>query len=341
MADRGRRGTSGFDILSRLRASFAILLGILIVGTAGYMLIQGWSLLDALYMTVITVATVGFREVHALSPVGRVFTILLVLSGIGALGYAVGVVVEFMVEGHLRGIFEVRRLESRLAKMEGHFILCGYGRVGSEVAESFSSAGADFVVIELDAERCREAIEAGHLCLRGDATEDEVLREAGIEQAKGLVCAVDTDADNVFVVLSARTLKPDIMIVARANEEESEAKLEKAGANRVLSPSAIGGRRMANMLVRPVVSDYLDFVTHGDNLEFHLEEVGISPDSEIASQTIGEAHLRTRAGVLVLAVRKPDGHFDTNPSSGTKIETDDKLVVIGTDEQIEALKQLV
>jgi len=330
-----------FSILRRLKAALLVLAAILVIGTVGYMLIEGFVFIDAFYMTVITVATVGFEEVHQLSQAGELFTILIILLGVGALGYTVGVVAEFMVEGHLLGLVEVRRLETRLSELKDHYILCGYGRVGEEVARSFSDARVPFVVIEMKDERVAECVGEGNLCFKGDATQDEVLTRAGIERARGLVCAVDTDADNVFVVLSARTLNPQIMIVARSNEVESEAKLAKAGADRVLSPAAIDGRRMANLLVKPVISDYLDFVTHGNNLEFHLEEVTVSPDSELASKTIGEAHLRAKAGVLILAVRKPDGRFDTNPSSSTLLETGDSLVAIGTDEQVEAFKRMV
>lgn len=328
-------------IIRRLALAFLLLGGILVAGIVGYMLIEGWGAIDALYMTVITVATVGFREVHPLSSAGRLFTIGLILSGIGALGYAVGVTVEFMVEGHLLGMVEMRRTERKLSSMEDHFILCGFGRVGEEVAKGFADAGADFVVIERDEERAAECEAEGFLCLEDDATDDEVLRRAGIERAKGLVGAVDTDADNVFVVLSARTIRPDIFIVARANQVESEAKLAKAGADRVLSPAAIGGRRMANLLVKPVICDYVDFVTHGDNLEFRLEEFALTGTSELAGTTIGDAQVRERAGTLILAVRKPNGDFNTNPSSSTRFEAGDKLVVIGTAAQIDAFRGMV
>ncbi len=327
-------------IVRRLAIAFCVLCTVLVGGVVGYVLIEGWSLLDALYMTVITVATVGFREVHPLSDAGRLFTIGLILSGIGALGYSVGVVVEFMVEGHLFGMVEMRRTERKLSGMRDHFIVCGFGRVGEEVAKGFAEAGADFVVIERDADRAAECESEGWLCVAADATDDDVLRQAGIENAKGLVGAVDTDADNVFVVLSARTLRPDIFIVARANQVESEAKLTKAGADRVMSPAAVGGRRMANMLVKPVVIDYVDYVTHGDNVEFRLEEFSMSAESELAGKTIGEAQVRDRAGTLILAVRKPNGEFNTNPSSSTRFEAGDKLVVIGTAEQIELFRAM-
>lgn len=329
------------EMMRRLGIAFGLLLLILVSGTAGYCLIEGWSFLDALYMTVITVATVGFREVHPLSPAARVFTILLILSGIGALGYAVGVVVEFMVEGHLLGMVEMRRLEGKLAKLSDHFILCGFGMVGEEVAREFTAAEAEFVVVERDPQRAAECDAEGYLCLQDDATDDDVLKQAGIERARGLVGAVDTDADNVFVVLSARNLNPGIFIVARANEVESETKLTKAGADRVLSPAAIGGRRMANLLMKPVICDYVDFVTHGDNVEFRLEEMTVSAGSEIASRTIGDTQIRERAGTLVLAVRKPDGEFNTNPSSGTRLDAGDRVVVIGTSSQLEAFKAIV
>lgn len=329
------------QILRRLGIALLLLCVILVAGVLGYTLIERWSYLDSLYMTVITVATVGFREVHPLSTPGRLFTIALILSGIGALGYAVGVIVEFMVEGHLLGMVEMRRVERKLSTIRDHFILCGFGRVGEEVAKGFVEAGAPFVVIEKDEERAAECDARGYLCLEADATDDEVLKRAGIQKANGLVGAVDTDADNVFVVLSARNICPDIFIVARANHVESEAKLAKAGADRVLSPAAIGGRRMANLLVKPVICDYVDFVTHGDNVEFRLEEMELSAASELAGKTIGEAHVRDRAGTLVLAVRKPNGDFNTNPSSGTRFDAGDTLVVIGTATQIDAFRGMV
>lgn len=329
------------QVVRRLAVALSLLGLILAAGAAGYVLIEGWSILDAVYMTVITVATVGFREVHTLSPTGRLFTVGLILSGIGALGYSVGVIVEFMVEGHLLGMVEMRRVERKLGDLRDHYILCGFGRVGEEVAKAFEEAGAPFVVIERDEARAAECDASGYLCLEADATDDDVLRRAGIERARGLVGAVDTDADNVFVVLSAKTLNPDIFIVARANEVQSEAKLTKAGADRVLSPAAIGGRRMAYLLVKPVVTDYVDFVTHGDNLEFRLEEVMLPASSSLAGTTIGESRIRERIGTLVLAVRKPSGEFNTNPSSGTRFEARDTLIVIGTTAQLDAFRAIV
>ncbi len=239
------RARTAEQLVRRLRWAAAMVVLVFCVGVAGYMLIERWSFLSALYTTVITVTTVGFHEVARPSPTGQVFTICLILGGVGTLGYSLGTVVEFMVEGHLTGIIEGRRMQKEVTKTADHFIVCGFGRVGRQVSKELETAGERFVVIENNPERAEACRDEGYLCIEGDASEDLVLEVAGVVRARALIAAVDTDADNVFVTLSARVMNPSIFIVARANVASSEHKLRKAGANEVILPTVIGGRQMA------------------------------------------------------------------------------------------------
>jgi voltage-gated potassium channel len=327
-------------MLRRFVRAVAILVVILAAGTLGYTLIEGWPLLDSLYMTVITISTVGFREVRPLSDAGRLMTMALILAGVGALGYSFGTIVEFMVEGHLRAILEGRRMQKRISELSGHYIVVGIGRVGSVVARSLAEEGVPFVVID-SCEECKAAAEeAGWLFVHGDATSEEVLLQAGVKRAKGLVAAVDTDADNLFVVLTARMLNPDLFIVARSTSLASERKILASGADRVITPNVIGGRRMAAMLLRPVVADYLDVVMHGDALEYRLDAMRVRPGSELDGKTIAEAQVRDKTGAFVLAVRSGDA-VNPNPGAGTRFAAGDEIIALGTREQLAKLERMV
>jgi len=324
----------------RVARAVAVLVAILVAGTLGYAAVEGWPLLDSLYMTVITIATVGYREVRPLSNAGRILTIGLILAGVGGLGYSFGTIVEFMVEGHLRTMVEGRRMQKRIAELSGHYIVVGIGRVGSVVARTLAEEGVPFVVVD-SCEECKSAAEeAGWLFVHGDATSEEVLRQAGVERARGLVSAVDTDADNLFIVLTARTLNPDLFIVARSTSIASESKILKSGADRVITPNVIGGRRMAAMLTRPVVADYLDVVMHGDALEYRLDAMRVSPGSELDGKTIGEAQVRDRTGAFVLAVRSGE-RINANPGAQTRFAAGDEIIALGTREQLAELEKLV
>ncbi|MCX8007116.1 MAG: potassium channel protein [Coriobacteriia bacterium] len=324
----------------RLVRAVAILAAVLLAGTAGYVIVERWPLMDAVYMTVITIATVGFREVRPLSDAGRLLTMALILAGVGGLGYSFGTIVEFMVEGHLRAMLEGRRMQKRIADLSGHYIVVGIGRVGSVVARSLADEGVPFVVVD-SCDECRAAAEeAGWLFVHGDATSEEVLLQAGVKRAKGLVAAVDTDADNLFVVLTARTLNPDLFIVARSTSLASESKILKSGADRVITPNVIGGRRMAAMLLRPVVADYLDVVTHGDALEYRLDAMRVRPGSELDGKTIAEAQIRDRTGTFVLAVRSGSA-INANPGASTRFTAGDEIIALGTREQLAKLEELV
>ena len=335
----GSEGEAG----RRIRLAILMLSGIIVVGTSGYVML-GWDFLDALYMTVITVGTVGFEEVNDLDedPVGRVWTIILIISGVAVLGYATTSLVALAVEGTVRDYFRSRRMRAEISKLDGHYILCGYGRVGRQVAAEFARDGVPFVVIEQDqrvVEGCRQE---GYLAFAGVASNDDVLEEVGISRAKGLVAAVDSDADNVFVTLSARKFNPGLHIVARASSDQSAAKLEIAGADRTLSPYAVGGRRLASLATQPLVVDFLDIVTRGQKgIEFRLEEFEVPKDSALADHTIGELKIGERTGAIILATRNGEGTFDTTPGANDRIYAGDTLVVLGSREQVDRLEKLM
>jgi voltage-gated potassium channel len=324
--------------LGRLIGSIFAIVLVFVVGVVGYSIIEGWSTADAAYMTIITLATVGFSEVHPLSEAGRVFTIVLIVAGVTALAASFGTFVDFLLEGYLRRFVEGRRMERQLAGLSGHHVIAGIGRVGSEVATAYAEMGATFVVVEEDPDRVAAAQAAGWTVIAGDASEEDVLRSAGIERARSLVTALDTDAANLFVTLTGRTLSADLFIVARSSHRSSEEKLRRAGADRVITPNVIGGRRMATMVLHPVVSDYLDVVTTGDGIEFRLDEFEVTKGWPYAGVSISEARLRDTVGVLVLAIHCADGSMNTNPSSETMMEVGDRLVVLGTADQLTKLE---
>ena len=326
----------------RVRGALVALATIIVVGVLGYMVFEGWSFTDALYMTVITLTTVGYREVHPLDATGQLWTMLLLITGVGTLFYAAVSSVELVVEGAMRGYFGRRRMEAAINKLQGHYLLCGYGRVGRQVAREFTGDGVPFVIVEQGPEIAEECIEEGYLVVLGEASDDDVLEKAGVRRATGLVAAVASDADNVFVVLSARKLNPKLHIVARASSDESAAKLEIAGADRTLSPYAVGGRRLASLATQPLVVDFLDIVTRGQKgIEFRLEEFRVPEDSFIADHTIGELRIGERTGVMILAVRSGEGRFDTTPSANDRLRAGDTLIVLGTREQVARLDRLM
>jgi voltage-gated potassium channel len=343
--ERSRSERRSYEPRQSLRRVQSAVLALLIIGAAGvlgYMVFEGWSFSDALYMTVITLTTVGYREVRELDESGQLWTMLLLITGVGTLFYAAVSSVELVVEGTVRGYFGRRRVKAAIKGLDGHYILCGYGRVGRQVAREFVANEVPFVIVEQDPEVLEECMAEGYLALLGEASDDDVLEEAGILGAGGLIAAVDSDADNVFVVLSARKLNPKLHIVARASSDESAAKLEIAGADRTLSPYAVGGRRLAALATQPLVVDFLDVVTRGEKgIEFRLEEFSVPEDSTIAEHTIGEIKIGERTGAIVLAIRTLQGAFDTTPSAGDRLHAGDTLIVLGSREQVERLERLM
>lgn len=328
--------------LRRVESAVLALVIITVVGILGYMVLEGWSFTDSLYMTVITLTTVGYKEVRVLDTSGQLWTMLLLITGVGTLFYAAVSSVELVVEGTVRGYVGRRRVKAAIGRLNGHYILCGYGRVGKQVAREFVADDVPFVVVEQDQDILEECLAEGNLALLGEASDDEVLEEAGILRAGGLVAAVDSDADNVFVVLSARKLNPKLHIVARASSEELADKLEIAGADRTLSPYAVGGRRLASLATQPLVVDFLDVVTRGEKgIEFHLEEYFVPEDSTIAGHTIGELEIGERTGAIVLAISTTEGTFDTTPSADVRLRAGDTLIVLGSRGQTERLEHLM
>lgn len=321
----------------RLGGALALLGTVLVAGTVGYLLL-GFGFVDALYQTVTTVATVGFREVQPLSTVGKVFTMVLILLGVGAALYAFSVLIETLIEGRLLDLLGRRRMVRTIGSMQGHTIICGWGRVGRAIAAEVADAGKPLVVIDVDAERLADC---PHPSVHGDATEDQALHAAGVDRAASLVAAVDLDASNSFITLSARALRPDLFVVARVRSVDSEEKLRRAGADRVVNPQNIGGARMAAFVLRPHVAEFVDVMTRERNLAFRLEELPVHPSSPIAHQTLRDAHIRDRTGALVLALRRADGTFLTNPPPDTVLEPAHVIIAIGTEDELRTLSTLV
>jgi voltage-gated potassium channel len=308
----------------------ALLLAIVIAGgTAGYILIEGWSAWDAFYMTVITITTVGYREVHALSRAGEAFTVAVIFAGVGTFFYGIALFLALITEGHFAERLGSRRFVRMLDDLTNHFILCGFGRMGEIIAREFSRHDETFVVIDRDPDRVHAAIEAGYLAVAADASNEDVLRRVRIDRARGLVAAVSTDAENVYTVLSARLLKPDLFIVGRAETEDARTKLQRAGANRVISPYHLGGLQLAQTALRPAVVDFVELATSSENLDLNLEQVHIDAGSPLAGRSLIESGLRQRFGVVVVGIRRADGHMDFNPPPETAMRAGDDLVVLG------------
>jgi voltage-gated potassium channel len=303
--------------------------GVIVGGTAGYMLIEGWSAWDAFYMTAITITTVGFGEVHPLSTAGRMFTVFISFTGVGTFFYSFTLFMSLLAGGTLVEGRERKRQARMLDKLTDHFILCGFGRMGEIIAREFARQHVPFVVIERSAERMHLAMDQGFPAVEADASNEEVLRRVRIDRARGFVAAVSTDAENVYAVLSARLLKPDLFIVGRAESDDARTKLKRAGADRVISPYHLGGLQLAQTALRPAVVDFVTLATSSDNLDLNLEQVHVARGSPLDGRSLIEAGLRQRFGVVVVGIRRADGKMDFNPEPETAIRAGDDLVVLG------------
>lgn len=303
--------------------------------------LEGWPVFDAFYMTIITITTVGFGEVRPLSPVGRVVTILLILLGVGGFTYTFTTIADYVVSGELGGMVQAWRIRMQIDRMKQHIIVCGFGRVGSQVVRELERGGALFVIVDSNPDSVERARDKGYAVLEGNAGVDEVLLELGIMRARGLITCVDSDASNLLVTLSARALNPNLYIVARANLEDSQSKLLLAGANRVLSPYSIGGRRMAEMLLRPDVVDFLDVIMRDEELELQLENLTITSGCELEDATLGSANIRSITGANILAIKTKAGILRINPNAAAKMEAGDVLMVLGTRRQLATLQRMI
>ncbi len=331
---------SAFFIGAQIRWLLVLVLGVLAFGTTGYMVLEGWTVFDSFYMTMITISTVGFGEARPLDIDGQLFTVLLIVLAVTLLAYGVSGVVDYIATGQLLTTVAENRRESQLSRMENHFIVAGYGRVGREVALALQRENMPFVIVEEREAMLSNADEHGFVGVLGSATEDEILQEAGIARAMGIICATGSDATNVYIVLSARGLNKDLLIISRASDGNSEAKLRRAGADRVISPYILSGRRMANLAVRPFVVDFLDVTGYAGELEKTLEEIVVENGSILENRTIGEADLGNRTGALIVALYRATGELLTNPRTDTLLETGTRMIVLGTRDALDVTEAL-
>lgn len=329
------------DIIRQLKFGLSFLVIVLVSGTMGYSLIEGWELLDSLYMTVITITTVGYGEVRPLSHVGIAFTMILILTSVGMVAFIVVGLARIMVEGEVRKIFGRRKLEKKIGGLKNHYIICGYGRIGSYICKELAEKPLPFVVVEKDPEITQRIEEENYYYVNGDATDDEILRKAGIESATCLVAAVASDANNLYITLTARELNPKLYILSRATDENAQKKLLTAGANKVVSPYMIGAHRMAMALLRPAVVDFMEIAMYRRSVELQLEEIKVHHIGRLPATTLRDSGIRSDLDLIIVAVKKESGKMIYNPSSETRIEAGDTLITMGERKNLEKLEKLV
>lgn len=316
--------------------------GVVLFGTLWYSLVEGWRWIDAAYMTVITLATVGFLEVHELGDRGRLFTITLILMGVVSIGYIVNRFTEALIQGYLQEGLRLQQRRRLMDSLSQHYIICGFGRMGRQIALEFESEGISFVISDVEVEPIQTAQQHGYIAFQGDATLDETLLKLGVERATCLVTALPSDAENLYTVLSAKTLNPQIRAIARASNEEALQKLRRAGADAVVSPYITGGKRMAAAAIRPQVMDFVDGVLTGTDRTFYMEEFLIDPQTcPHVGESIRDAKLRSQTGALVLAIRRADGTLISGPTADTQLMQGDQLICMGTAEQLTRLNQIL
>jgi len=336
-------------VSSRLRGPLAfrlllfpvlVVVVLLVGGTLGYRIVGGWDWLDALYMTVITITTVGFHEVRPLGPSGRIFTMVLALGGVFTAFYAAAEFIRAVVTGEIRTVLGRQRMENLLAQLRDHLVVCGFGRMGRLVCEEFSSAGLPFVVVDRNPAVLEDFSIPHGIPLAGDATADEVLKRAGVERARALVTAAASDADNLYVAMSARFLNEKLFIVARAESDGAGRKLLRAGASRVVSPYSIGGHRVAQAVLRPNAMEFLELATQSAHLELQIEEAVLRSGSPLVGQSLKTSPVRSELGIIIVGIKKPDGKMLFNPNPDTVLEAGDVLITLGHRQQLDRLETL-
>lgn len=326
--------------LNNLYIAVILLILILIIGTGGYIYYEQWTILEAFYMTVVTISTVGFGEVHPLSETGRLFTSFLIVSGTGILAYTLGSLVQFMIEGKFKELIGFKKMKQKIEKLSNHYIICGFGRIGEFITNEFRANDLPFVIVEQNQEVCDRLYKDGYMFVQGDATIDATLEDAGILNARGIITAVTSDTDNVYITLTARGLNPNLYILARSGEDSTEKKLLRAGASKVISPYTIGASRMAQAVLRPSVVDFIDIATGYHHLELQIEEIRVRKSSNLAGKTLQDSAIRSTYNIIIVAIRKKEASDMTfNPAAVTTIEGGDTLIILGEPEEIKKLEQ--
>src|SRR6185436_9309275 len=326
-------------LLARRLAYIIGSLGLAVItGTVGFMWVEGYPLFDAFYMTLITISTVGYHEIHPLSHAGRIFNSFLIIFGVTTMFFAIGAMTQSIIELELGEYFGKRRARRMIEKLENHFIICGFGRVGRNAAHELKRAGVPFVIVDKNPERVEKAMMAAMLAVAADSTRDETLRSVGVARARGLVSALATDADNLFVILSAKNLNPNLYVATRAGEEEAEDKLRRAGADAVFAPYTTAGYRLAQAVLRPHVFQFFDVATKSMGLDVIIEQVRVPESSEYVSRSLEQTNIRRDLGVIVLAIRKGDGRMVFNPPAETVISGSDHLIVMGEPKNLRTLE---
>ncbi len=323
--------------LLKIRYVLALLIMVVVAGTLGYMAIEGWPLFDSFYMTIITIFTIGYNEVHELSYVGRLFTILIIFFGVGAVFYLAASIMEEFVETRLlRG----KKMEKEIHKIKDHYIVCGYGRMGRVICQDLAAKKIPFVVVEKDPKKIDAIMDDGFIYYEGDVTDDKTLLKVKVDKAKGLVAVLSSDSDNVFVTLTARHLNPAIFILARSNTEESVQKLIRAGANKVINPFSTAGKHMSQLLLKPVVVDFIEVVAQDSSLDLSMEEVSVHGSSILSGIKLKDSLIRKELNIIIVAIKKPDGKMVFNPSSETEIASRDVLIALGSRESLQKLSEI-
>lgn len=324
---------------TKIKISLAILLTIFIVGTSGFHFIEGWSLVDSFYVCIATISTVGYGDFAPSTTAGKFFAIFLIIFGVGMMFYTLVLLAETFIEGRLSILLGRGKLEKIIEKMSDHYIICGGGRIGFLICRELMAGKIPCLIIDNNPEVIQKAHEAGFIYCKGDATQDKVLIAAGIKRAKGIVCVLPSDAENLYVILTAKELNQKIYIMARSEEEESERRLLRAGADKVMSPYSLGGVRMAMAILRPAMLDFIEISTSRQSLELRMEEISVRSNSPFISKTLEESGIRKRFGLIIVAVKKDSGKMIFNPLANYIIEVGDRLIAMGEDENVKQFAQ--
>jgi voltage-gated potassium channel len=325
---------------NNLKIALISILILIVIGTAGFYFIEGWNVLESFYTTVMTLTTIGYGDFAPKTRVGMLFTVMLVIFGVGTMLYTVGLVAQTMVEGRLTMLLGRGKMEKTIDKMKNHYIVCGCGRIGYLICRELAAEKVDFVVVDNNPEVIQKIGEEGFVYFRGDAIHDKCLIGAGVKRARGIVCVLPTDAQNLYVILTAKELNPDIWILSRSEEEESEHRLLRAGANRVMSPYTLGGTRMAMAILRPAMLDFIEITTRRQSLELRMDELEICEGSSLIGKSLEDSEIRQRYGLIIVAVKKDSGKMIFNPVANYVIQKGDKLIALGEDENVSKFSQV-